>query len=362
MEAMTNKSKDVIDLGKVLKRLLSKKKCFLKVWVITFLLSCLWILPKPRYYDASAVLAPEMAGEVQSGSLSSLASSFGVNLGAGVNDAIYPLLYPDLISSNDFIVQLMDIPVKSLDGEIKCNLYTYLEKKQKVAFYMKPFMALKRWMRNTFGDKDDQMGANSAKGKGKKLDSFMLDKRQTAMVNKLRNNITCSVDKKTEVITITVRAQDPLIAASLADSVRTRLQSFIIDYRTSKARVDVQYYEKITAEAKAAYERVRRTYGSYADANLEVTLPSFQAKQEDIENDMQLKFNTYSAMNTQLQAAKAKLQERTPAFTVLQSPTVPIKPSGPKRMIFVFVMLVMATFITSVYQARDILFPKKEEE
>ena len=359
---MTNKGKDVIDMGKILKRLLTKKMCFLKVWVITFLLSCLWILPQPRYYDATAVLAPEMAGEMQAGSLSSLASSFGVNLGSGVNDAIYPLLYPDLISSNDFIVQLMDIPVKSLDGEIKCDLYTYLEKKQKVSFYMKPVLALKRWMRNTFGSKEDPIDAVQKKGNGKRLDRFMLNRHQTAMVNKLKNNITCSVDRQTEVITLTVRAQDPLIAASLADSVRTRLQSFIIDYRTSKARVDVQYYEKITAEAKASYEKVRRLYGSYADANLEVTLPSFQAKQEDIENDMQLKFNTYSAMNTQLQAAKAKLQERTPAFTVLQSPTVPVRPSGPKRVIFVLVMLIMATFITSVYQARDILFPKKEEE
>jgi uncharacterized protein involved in exopolysaccharide biosynthesis len=359
---MTNKGKDVIDMGKVLKRLLTKKKYFIKVWVITFLLSCLWILPQPRYYDASAVLAPEMAGEMQSGSLSSIASSFGVNLGSAVNDAIYPLLYPDLISSNDFIVQLMDIPVKSLDGEINCDLYTYLEKKQKVAFYMKPFLALKRWIGKTFGGNDDPVAAANKNAKGKRLDRFMLNRRQTAIVNKLKDNITCSVDKKTEVITITVRAQDALIAAALADSVRTRLQSFIIDYRTSKARVDVQYYDKITAEAKAAYEKVRRTYGSYADANLEVSLPSFQAKQEDIENDMQLKFNTYSAMNTQLQAAKAKLQERTPAFTVLQSPTVPVKPSGPKRMIFVFVMLVMVTFICSVYQARDILFPKKEEE
>lgn len=227
---------------------------------------------------------------------------------------------------------------------------------------MKPILALKRWMRNTFGSKEDPIDAVQKKGNGKRLDRFMLNRHQTAMVNKLKNNITCSVDRQTEVITLTVRAQDPLIAASLADSVRTRLQSFIIDYRTSKARVDVQYYEKITAEAKASYEKVRRLYGSYADANLEVTLPSFQAKQEDIENDMQLKFNTYSAMNTQLQAAKAKLQERTPAFTVLQSPTVPVRPSGPKRVIFVLVMLIMATFITSVYQARDILFPKKEEK
>ena len=44
---------------------------------------------------------------------------------------------------------------------------------------------------------------------------------------------------------------------------------------------------------------------------------------QDMENDMQLKFNTYNTLNTQLQAAKAKVQERTPAFAVLKAPDIP---------------------------------------
>jgi len=66
-----------------------------------------------------------------------------------------------------------------------------------------------------------------------------------------------------------------------------------------------------------------------------------------LENDMQLKFNTYTAMQTQLQQAKAKVQERTPAFTLLKGASVPIKPSGPKRMIFVLGM-VFLTFLGTI--------------
>ena len=54
-------------------------------------------------------------------------------------------------------------------------------------------------------------------------------------------------------------------------------------------------------------------------------------------------------MNTQLQACKAKVQERTPAFTILQSASVPNKPAGPKRMIFVAAMLVLATIGCACY-------------
>ena len=67
---------------------------------------------------------------------------------------------------------------------------------------------------------------------------------------------------------------------------------------------------------------------------------------------MQLKFNAYTAMNTQLQAAQAKVQESTPAFTRLQSPTVAQRASQPKRMIFVAFMLVLATFGTCLWTVR----------
>ena len=44
-------------------------------------------------------------------------------------------------------------------------------------------------------------------------------------------------------------------------------------------------------------------------------------------------------MTTQYQAAKAKVQERTPAFTVIQGAAVPLKAAGPRRTIFVISML-----------------------
>jgi uncharacterized protein involved in exopolysaccharide biosynthesis len=105
-------------------------------------------------------------------------------------------------------------------------------------------------------------------------------------------------------------------------------------------------------EAKQDYEKARQRYGSMADANTEVTLKSLELKLEDMENDLQLRFNAYTTLNTQMQAAKAKVQERTPAFTVIKGASVPIKPSEPKRMIFV-AFIVLLTFVgTSFYILR----------
>jgi uncharacterized protein involved in exopolysaccharide biosynthesis len=72
-----------------------------------------------------------------------------------------------------------------------------------------------------------------------------------------------------------------------------------------------------------------------------------KAKLEDMENDMQLKYNTYTTVQTQLQLAKAKVQEQTPAFTIIKGAEVPIKPAGPKRMLFLLAMMIVSTLVIS---------------
>ncbi len=342
--------KNIIDLGKIFKTLWAKKKVFFIMWPIVFALSCLWIFPQPRYYNCSVSLAPEAAGEDVAGGLSSIASNFGINLGGGGNDAIYPVLYPDLMESNDFIVKLFDIKVKTDDGSVNTDYYTYITKHQKKNWLTQPFNKAMSSFKNIFSSKKP-----TSPSKGKKLDPFMLSEYDFNIVENTKKNITCAVDKKTEVITITVKDQDRLVSAIMADSVRQHLQDFIIEYRTRKARVDVKHYQDLADSAKIEYNKAVAKYSAYCDANQDILLQSSVSERDKLESDMQLKYNTYTAMCTQLEAMKAKLQERTPAFTTLKSATVPIQPAGPKRMIFVIGMLILATIVASAWCIKDML-------
>ena len=76
-------------------------------------------------------------------------------------------------------------------------------------------------------------------------------------------------------------------------------------------------------------------------------LESFKSEEEALENEMQMAYNIYSALQQQEQLAYAKVQERTPVFTTIQNATVPVKHAGPKRMMFVAVMLLLS-FVVSV--------------
>ena len=350
---MTN-DKETIDLRVIIKKLFCKKRLFVKTLAWAFCLSCIWILPQPRYYTTSVTLAPEMESAPSGGSLSSLASSFGLNLGNMVSsDAIYPTLYPDVMESSNFIVGLFNVKVKNEDGDLTTDYYTYLKDHQKISIYSVPFVWLKGMLAEMFPDDDNTDGlAGKANGNGT-VDQFCLTKKQNSIVDMIRKNITCSVDKKTDVITITVQDQDKLICATMADTARVKLQDFIIEYRTRKAKTDLDYYTKLTNEAKKEYEDARKKYSDFADSNTNLSLASYKSKEEDLENDMQIKYNTYTTMNTQMQMAKAKVQERTPAFTILQGSSVPHKPAGPKRMLFVFAMMFVTFVGTIIYILKD---------
>jgi hypothetical protein len=134
----------------------------------------------------------------------------------------------------------------------------------------------------------------------------------------------------------------PLVVATIADSVKERLQGALTEYRTKKARHDLKYIESLYKEAKEKYEKSCVLYADFTDSNQGIMLESVRLKQTKLENDMQLYYNNYNAISTQLLAAKAKVQEKTPAFTTLQDATVPLGNAGPmrKRIVLLFLLFV----------------------
>ena len=88
-------------------------------------------------------------------------------------------------------------------------------------------------------------------------------------------------------------------------------------------------------------------------------LESEKSKIEDLENTMQMQYNTYTAMNTQLEAARAKLRQYTPVFTMVKGADVPIKATSPKRMIFGAFGVFLTFFIIAFFSVKDLLFKSK---
>lgn len=348
-----NSNQQIIDLGKIFRTIWENRRRFYKAWGITFVLSCIWIFPQPRFYTCDVKLAPEMNGEEVGGGLSSIASSFGFNLGGmSGQDAIYPELYPDLFESPEFIVGLYGIQITTKDHELTTDYYTYMKEHQQKNPLTWPLVWTKSKITGLFETKDTTPSYN---GQGC-INPFMMSRKDYMLMQNIIKNISCSVDKKTSVVTINVQDQDPLVCATMADSVKTHLQNFIIRYRTSKVADDVVHYEHMRDSAEAEYDAAMQAYSRFCDTHNDIILQSFQSERDKLESELALKQNSLAAMETQLQTTKVKLQEKTPAFTTLKSATVPVKPAGPKRMLFVLGMLILVSFGYSLWMTRSIIF------
>lgn len=340
-----------IDLIELAQKVWAERKLVFKWCGIAALVGLIVAFSIPREYTTNVTLAPESGGKSTSGSMGALAAMAGINLGASTGeDALSPELYPDIVSSTPFLTELFDVPVEDLKGKYNTTLYTYLDEHQRSPWWSyiisAPFRAL-GWGISLFIDDDEESGEAN-------LNPFMLTRDEAEIAAALDKRISVSVDKKTGVTTIAVTMQDALISAMLTDTVMVRLQNYITDYRTNKARHDLAFTEKLYKEAEEEYFGVQQKYAEYVDGNQGVTRQSILTERERLQNEMTLAYNVYNQVAQQLQMAKVKVQEITPVYTVVQPATVPLRPAKPRKAL----ILIGFVFLAGVGSVGWILFVK----
>lgn len=325
-----------IHLIEVAKMLKADSKMIRNYSLIAGLIGVILAFATPKVYKSTVILAPEESGSSFSGSISSLAAMVGMNMKIGqTGDALYPEIYPDIMESTGFIVGMFPITVKKSKTGETYTYYDYLDKHQRLAFYEYPL----DWIAKLKELINDPVPA------GHKVNPKQLTRKEYDIVKAINGNMECTVDKKTSVITIVVEDQDPLIAATVADSTQVHLQRTITDYRTKKARIDLEYMQQLFTEAYKAYDEARKKYAAYSEANSKVALPTVQSNLDNLENDMQLKYNIYQQVVEQRQLAIAKVQERTPAFTIIQEATVPVKHSNLPKIVTLAIWMLLGFLV-----------------
>lgn len=314
-----------IDWMGILHKIIDIRKTLYKAAGIGVVLGIIIALSIPKQYTVTVTLSPEMGGDKASGGLASLTSSF---LGGGAtsnsNDALNVTLAPDIVASTPFVLELFNTRVQTLDGELDTTLEAYLdEQKQPWWGYIKaaPGLAI-GIIKSLFTEETDTTAT---------LNPFQLTEKEATKVEGLRKAITADVDKKTAMTTITVTLQDPKVTAIVADSVVTKLQQYIIDYRIKKAKEDCAYLEELYKERQQEYYEAQSKYAHYFDSNRNIAFQSVRAEQERLQNDMNLAYQVYSQVAQQLQVARAKIQEEKPVFAVVEPASIPLQPSGTSR-------------------------------
>ncbi len=349
-----------IDLIGILRKIIGIRKTIYKAAGIGLVVGIIVAISIPKQYTVGVTLSPEMGGS-KGGGLSGLAASFlgsGVSMNEGT-DALNASLSADIVSSTPFLLELSTMKIPALEGgTMTLNVYLDEESSPWWSYVIGlPGMVI-GGVKSLFTEEESE----SVPSDKANLGTIELSKKESKKIEALKKKILASVDKKTSMTTVSVTLQNPKVAAVVADSVVRKLQEYIIDYRTTKAKEDCLYLERLFKERQQEYYDAQKKYADYMDSHDNIILQSVRAEQERLQNDMSLAYQVYSQVANQLQVARAKVQEEKPVFAVVEPAVIPLYPSGTSRKIYVlaFIFLSVCIVISWKLFGEDILNKFKE--
>lgn len=322
----------VSDIGNFLRQ---SRRAILLGGVIGFVIGSLYAFSKSNEYSSQVAVMPEVQGKGGSAlsGLGSLAGLAGINLDniSGVGDAIRPDLYPNVIQSVPFALHLLQQSVYSKEFKKSQPLEAYLIQHNEGMFSG----WLSQWLSFSGSTKEDISDPANSSG------ALQVTKQQDEQIKEIQSRVTALYDKKSGIVTLSAVMPDPVVAATAAKRSLDYLTNYAIAYRTEKARQQVEFLNRQVAASKRRYQEAEVTLSSYRDRNRSLFLNTAKIEEQRIQAEFLLAQDLYNNLSKQLEMAKIKVQEETPVFKTLEPAQVPIRKSGPKRMIYIAVAVMI---------------------
>lgn len=352
-EAKNNKvsNSDEIDLIEVIRYIWNGRWLILKVAGAFVALGLIIALTTTEQYESSARLLPE-ARETEGGA-SRLMQQFGVGdmlpAGGGA-DAIRPDLYPDVLKSTPFFLDLMekDIEIETGGGYEKMTLFTYLDEHMTsfsligvVSKYtIKLPWTVLSWIRGS--DPEEEIREREIR---EHEGVSRLTKSQHEVIKSLDGRISASIDDRSGVISVSTEFPDPYVSAQVADYAVEYLTEYITEYRTEKAQQDLEFVKERYEEKKEEYHEAQLKLARFRDENRNIISAVVRTEEERLQNQHNMAYNIYNNMAQQLEQNRIKVQEKTPVIKELEPVHVPMERSKPRRSLIMVISLFLGGFV-----------------
>lgn len=319
------------NIGEYIVILKKLKIRLLSIIIVMFIIGAVISTFLREEFTATGKILPEVQGKGGLSQFAGLASLAGVDFG-GLNsngiDAVRPDIYPDVVSSTPFFLALLKYEVSTVGG-----------KKNKFADYY--HMSIEGQSEIT---DDDLKKVNKG---GDNL--IVLNKLEFSRIQDLRKRMGVELDRKSGIITITVKMPDPVVAAEVAEFTMSYLIQYVKKYRTEKLQHDVTYLESQVVSSRGKYYRSQERKARYTDEFQDIRLQSADVARERLDAEYRLSSNFYGELLKKYEEAKFKLHQETPVFKVLEPPVVPVKKSEPKRVLICAFFFFIGIFIAIAY-------------
>ena len=344
-----------IDIMALLRGLWDGRKTIFICLGIFIVLGLVAALSMKRTYSVTTVMVPQM-GDAKSG-LGGLAALAGFDMGAASNNGeLSPLIYPQIVSSVPFRLEMMHTPLHYQKCDTLISMFDYAKAK-----YDKPSV-FSYVMKYTIGLPGVILGSLSSKPKevtlpgGNGTDDgtpkpVVVSMDEYKMLQGMGQVISLDVDKKEGYITMHVNGSEPIQTAELALKAQQLLQDEVTRFRTEKSQSELEYIQARYDEAKAEAERYQMALAGSRDRMQNVVTTSSTVGKERLQSKFNVANTVYLEMAKQLEQAKMKVKKDTPAFSIIEPVTLPMRPSNSRAktlIIWVFLGVVVGCGIVLV--------------
>lgn len=326
----TYPEEDSIDFIAIAKTLWGGRKTILISLGICTILGLAIALLTPKEYTVTTVMVPQASTDKKSG-LSSLASMAGIDMGMAQSGEVSPLLYPKIVSSNPFMLELMNTPVHFSEVDTLVSVYTYYTEVAKpgiIGTVKKYTLGLPGVILGAIRKPKEEIalpGEDSNK-------PLYLTKEQYKLKQSLTQNVSLQVDKKEGYLTLSVTMPEALAAAEVAQKAQALLQNYITRFKVEKSQAELDFIQERYNEARGIATREQYSVAADQDKfkNLVSQVPQVSTSRKQM--DYAISNSVFQELAKQLEQAKIQVAKDTPVFTIVEPVAVPTEDAGPSGL------------------------------
>ncbi len=340
----SSSNSDEIDLIPLFIKLWNERRKIIQWSLIGALLGLGIALVSPKEFVATSIMVPSGSdASSKLGSLSGLgglAAMAGINLSTSSGSDLSPLIYPKIVSSIPFILELMNTPLNFKEFSKPVTVYDYYTELQKPNIFLKYTLGLPGIIIGFFkGEEKENIKIADNQN------PIELTSKQKNVYLILTGNVVLEADPKEGIITLNTKMPEAMAAAQLGQRAQLLLQKYIIEFKISKSKAILDFIQQRVDETSQKFEEAQQRLASFRDRNKNVSLATAKAEEERLTSQYNLVYGVYSELSKQLEQSKIQVKQETPVFTIIEPVSVPMKKSKPNRPLILF----MGLFIGGIF-------------
>jgi hypothetical protein len=303
-----------------------------------------------KQYTASTAFVPLAQGSSVGGSLGGLASLAGINLDGGASsEEISPELYPQIVNSIPFQLELLNTPLTIEGQEQQITYKDYYENVYSpglLSNIKKYTLGLPRVLLSLLKSDVEELESHSDPQENQII---TISQKENGLIKSLEKQVGLEVNDKEGFISISVTLPEAKASAQLALKAQQLLQDYALQFKTQKSIAELDYIKDRYAEKQSEFNKIKIALARFQDQNNGINTALGRTKLLQLQSDYDLVFSVYSELAKQLETQQLQVKKDTPLFTVLKPVTIPNEKSAPKRLSILVVWIFLGLVISIGY-------------